>query len=168
MSTENFFNKIIENGETAKEMKVAQKVRRQEKIFNQITSQYRKYLEVEKELHMHKDMYETKEYCKRKAIEKKKTSTYDEDAFLADVRPRVELLTNAPHFQDWCKRKNLDAYNAATHVVMLGSTRLKDVLVDDVLNHGGIRLTHYPDWDKPLFTREELGLTDQLAPQQAA
>lgn len=48
-----------------------------------------------------------------------------------------------------------------THVVMLGSTRLKDVLVDDVLNHGGIRLTHYPDWDKPLFNREELGLTDQ-------
>lgn len=93
---------------------------------------------------------------KRSSLEKALTlkcdDIYTRDVFLKDYAKRVDLLISSMHFQEACANKGLDAFSAATHVVLLGWQNLEDCL----LREGYKSLVDYPEWREPLFTREEL------------
>jgi len=133
--------------------------------YESITAQYRKFFAQGKNLGFNNDISILKKQCRDKAVEKMKTSHYDKDSFKRDTAIRVKLLTESSAFQKWSQDKNLDTFAAATNVVMLGITSLRNILCDDIINRKGIQLDYYPDWDKPIFTRQELGMEED--PQAA-
>ena len=136
--------------------------------YESITSQYRKYFAQGKNLGFNNDISTLKKQCRDKAVEKMKTNHYDKDAFKRDTSIRVHLLTESKAFQKWSQDKNLDTFAAATNVVMLGITILRNILCDNIINRKGIQLDYFPDWNTPLFTREELNMEAVPKDPQAA
>lgn len=128
---------------------------------DRICRQYRQIFRDEKALELEKDINALKQQSLRRAIAKKKTGDYDRDAFMQDIKVRVNLLLAAPHFKDWCDRQQpkLDVFAAATNVVMAGYMEIRRILFDDMIKyHSSFNLVGYPDWNTPMFTREELGI----------
>lgn len=136
--------------------------------YESIIAQYRSNFQSEINLGIYEDIADLKKQSVKRAIAKKSTDKYGKDSFMRDTGIRVGLLENHLPFQRWCQDHGLNVYATATNVVMLGTTVLRKIMCDDIINRRSISLDYYPDWKEPLFTREELGLTDQLAPQQAA
>ena len=126
--------------------------------YESITSQYRKYFAQGQNLGFNNNISTLKKQCRDKAVEKMKNNHYDKDSFKRDTAIRVKLLTESTAFQKWSQDKQLDTFAAATNVVMLGITTLRNILCDDIINRKGVQLDYYPDWNNPLFTREELNI----------
>lgn len=126
--------------------------------YESIISQYRTNFQSENSLGIYDDIPQLKKQCVKRAIAKKSTDKYGKDPFIRDTGIRVKLLNEHLPFQRWCQDHGLDVYAASTHVVMLGTTILRKIMCDDIINRRPITLDYYPDWNTPLFDKEELGL----------
>lgn len=102
------------------------------------------------------DIVHLKQKCLEKAIRDKSTRDYGKDAFLRDYAKRVKLLMENSHFIKWCQTQGVDPYPAATHVVHLGVQKVREVVYDDIIDHGQPQLEFYPEWAQPLFKQEDL------------
>lgn len=150
------------------ERKVESKNKKKQELnpCDRICRQYRQEFKTEKALGLESDVVKLKKQCLNRAIVKKKTGDYDQDAFMADIKVRINLLLTAPHFKDWCERQQpkLDVFSAATNVVMLGYMEIRRILFDDMVRyHSSFNLVSYPDWNTPMFTKQELGMEDPQA-----
>ena len=147
------------------------KYTRTNKPFEATTSLWRTSMKVEDMLNITSDRRILFRNCLERAIAKtalKEQNKYRKEDFFRDAARRVNLLLEAKPWQEWCEDHNVDIFAASTHITMQGITTIRRVLCDDLINEGEIKLECSKDWNIPVFTREDLGLTDQLAPQQAA
>ena len=141
--------------------------KRTNKPFETAASTFRSDVAVEKKLNVVDNQQMMYQHCLKRAIAKtalKEDNKYREADFLKDAATRVNLLLNALHFIEWCRENNQDSFAVATHVVMQGITVLRKTLCDDLITGGEITLTSSKDWNKPIFTREELGIPQDTSP----
>lgn len=102
------------------------------------------------------DIVTLKQKCLQKAINVKVTRDYGRDLFLRDYAKRVKMLLDNTYFDKWCEEHQVDVFAAATHVVHLGVMKVRQVIYDDILEYGQPQLEFYPEWQVPLFSKEDL------------
>lgn len=88
-----------------------------------------------------------------RALEKIITGEYTQNRFLAEFNTNVEMLLDSKRFDKDCKAHNLNPFNAATHIVFDGSSKIELVLKNGLYPSYSTRLTELVE---PLFTEEEL------------
>ena len=98
--------------------------------------------------------FEVKKASIQKAITNKCTDNYTKDVFERDIAGRIDLLLSSAHFREAIQAKGLDAFNAASHFVLLGWQKLEDC----ILRGGYNDIQNYEEWAQPMFDRNRMEL----------
>lgn len=103
---------------------------------------------------------------KRKAIErafsKVVSGNFTMDRFLSEFKVNVDLLLDSKRFEHDCQIYNLTPFNAATHIVVDGASKIELVLKNGLK---AIYSTQLTELVEPLFTEEELNKASQVKSQ---
>lgn len=95
----------------------------------------------------------TKRLAVEKAMSKIIVGDYTEKRFLAEYKANVELLLDSKRFEKECEIHNLKPFNAATHIVLDGTSKIDLVLKNGILPNYSTKLIELVE---PIFTEEEL------------
>jgi spore germination protein GerM len=158
METSNFLNHSGEN-ESAKSTRVdngakSAKRRREESPYLKIRSKAANLFrsQIEKSVNVKKLAVET-------AISKIVSGDYTRNRFLSEFKTNVDLLLDSKRFERECKQHNLVPFNAATHIVFDGSSKIELVLKN------GVHLTYSNqllELIEPIYTLEELEAVSEV------
>jgi len=96
---------------------------------------------------------ETKRSSVERALEKVISGDYTKNRFLAEFRSNVDLLLDSKRFEKDCGEHNLIPFNAATHIVLDGGSKIELVLKNGIFS---IYSTCLPELSKAIFSEEEL------------
>lgn len=100
---------------------------------------------------------------KRKAVErafnKVISGNFTWDRLLSQYKENVDLLLDSKRFEKDCQIYNLKPFNAATHIVLDGASKIELVLKNGLKAIYSTQLTELVD---PLFTEEELNNASQV------
>lgn len=124
--------------------------------FDEINTRARNIFKSAKKLGLTQNITELKRKAIDIAISEKGVLDYDKDHYLADYSRRVQLLVGNRFFNSKCESMGLSPFSAATHLVFLGSKKLKEILIDDILEYGVPQFDYYPDWSNPIFEESDL------------
>ncbi len=124
--------------------------------FDEINIRARNIFKKAKKLGLIQNITEFKRKAIDIAVKEKGALDYDMDRYLAVFVRRVKLLQGYSTFNQKCKSMGLNPFCAATHLVFLGSKKIKEVLIDDILVYGVPQFEYYPDWNTPIFPEEDL------------
>jgi spore germination protein GerM len=105
----------------------------------------------------------TKRLAINTAIRKIISGDYTENRFLSEFKENVDILLDSKRFERDCKQCNLDPFNAATHIVFDGASKIEMVLRHGIYLIYSTRLTELVE---PLFTEEELQKASTVVEKQ--
>lgn len=95
----------------------------------------------------------TKKLAVRTAMSRIISGDFTENQFLSEFKKNVDMLLDSKRFEKDCKLYKLKPFNAATHIVFDGASKIELVLKNGLYPNYSTRLTELVD---PLFTEEEL------------
>jgi hypothetical protein len=95
----------------------------------------------------------TKKLAVNKAISRIISGDYTRERFLSEFKKNVDMLLDSKRFEKDCKEYNLTPFNAATHVVFDGASKIELVLKNGLYPTYSIQLRELIE---PIFTLEEL------------
>ena len=95
----------------------------------------------------------TKRLAVRTAMSRVISGEYTESRFLSEFKASVDMLLDSKRFEKDCKTYKLKPFNAATHIVFDGGSKIELVLKNGLYPTYSTRLTELVE---PLFTEEEL------------
>jgi spore germination protein GerM len=96
---------------------------------------------------------ETKRQCLDRALNKTISGAYTKSRFLSEFKTKVDNLLDSRRFEKDCKKRNLSPFNAATHIVFDGASKVELVRKNGLYEEYFDRLTELVD---PIFTESEL------------
>lgn len=124
--------------------------------FDEINTRARNIFKSAKKLGLTQNITELKRKAIEIAVAEKGVLDYDMDRYLADYVRRVKLLQGSSTFNQKCKTMGLNSFSAATHLVFQGSKKIKEILIDNILEYGFPQFEYYPDWNTPIFPEDDL------------
>jgi len=95
----------------------------------------------------------TKRLAVRTAMNRIISGDYTENQFFSEFKANVDLLLDSKRFEKDCKQHKLVPFNAATHIVFDGTSKIELVLKSGVYETYFTRLTQLVE---PIFTLEQL------------
>jgi hypothetical protein len=95
----------------------------------------------------------TKRLAVKTAMNRIISGDYTENQFFSEFKANVDLLLDSKRFEKDCKLHKLVPFNAATHIVFDGTSKIELVLKSGVYETYFTRLTELVE---PIFTLEEL------------
>lgn len=95
----------------------------------------------------------TKRLAVKTAMNRIISGDYTENQFFAEFKKNVDMLLDSKRFENDCKEYNLTPFNAATHVVFDGASKIELVLKNGLYPNYSIKLTELVE---PIFTLVEL------------
>lgn len=95
----------------------------------------------------------TKKLAVKTAMSRVISGDYTESRFLSEFKANVDMLLDSKRFEKDCKANKLKPFNAATHIVFDGGSKIELVLKNGLYPNYSTRLTELVE---PLFTEEEL------------
>ncbi|MDD4991892.1 MAG: hypothetical protein PHR83_06640 [Paludibacter sp.] len=106
----------------------------------------------------------TKKMSIERALDKVISGDYTKSRFLAEFRANVDMLLDSKRFEKDCKQHKLKPFNAATHIVFDGASKIELVLKNGLYPNYSTRLTELVE---PLFTEEDLQKASTVISTQA-
>ena len=107
---------------------------------------------------------ETKRLAVDTAMRRIISGDYTSERFLAEFKVNVDMLLDSKRFERECQQHNLNPFNAATHIVFDGTSKIELVLKNGLYPNYSTRLTELV---KPLFTEDELNSASSVNPVTA-
>ena len=158
METSNFLNHSGEN-ESAKSTRVdngakSAKRRREESPYLKIRSKAANIFRSQ----LNKSV-STKKMAVETAISKIIAGDYTRERFLSEFKLNVDLLLDSRRFERECIQYNLTPYNAATHIVFDGTSKMEAVLKNGIYPTYPTQLRELIE---PIYTLEELEAVSEV------
>ena len=101
----------------------------------------------------------TKKLAVDTAISRITSGDYTRERFLSEFKANVDLLLDSKRFERDCKFHNLTPFNAATHIVFDGTSKIELVLKNGVC---ATYSTQLRELIEPIYTLEELEAVSEV------
>jgi len=155
MASSNFSDQTVESGVLcAEDVKKTSKRKRVEtpylKARSKATNIFRNQID---------KSVQTKRLAIERAFNSEARGNFTWDRFLSEFKVNVDLLLDSKRFEKDCQENNLKPFNAATHIVFDGASKIELVLKNGLKT---IYSTQLVELVEPLFTEEELVKASQV------